>query len=321
MKLDQSELQKIRDAIEKARTVLLISHKSPDGDTLGSALGIYHSLKALGKQPVVACVDEPAPVFTYMPDIEIVQHGIDHLDYDLIFILDCGATHLTGLTEIYPELFDKSREVINIDHHPSNDYFGKYNLVVDDAPSATMICYQMLMDLQMPLDRNAATCLLTGIYTDTGSFMHSNTTSESLRIAARLLAKGANLRSISKDIFNTTPISTMRLWGRVLKNIHRTEDKVTMSVVTKKDFEDCGATYDEMTGVVDYVNSVPNSAYSVILTERQGVVKGSLRTLNNDVDVSAIASNYGGGGHTKAAGFTVKGHLEKEVRWKVVDGQ
>jgi phosphoesterase RecJ-like protein len=319
MELDKNQLKQIGEAIGRADTALLISHKSPDGDTLGSALGVAHSLKLMGKTPTVACVDAPAPVFAFMPDIEKVQLGVEHLNYDLVFILDCGATHLTGLNEIYPELFDKSREVVNIDHHPTNDYFGKYNLVVDDAPSATMVAYQMLLDLNMPVDRQVATCLLTGIYTDTGSFMHSNTTAESLRMAARLVGKGANLRSLSKDIFNTTQISTMHLWGRVLKNIQKNGDGITMSVITQKDFEECGAAYDEMSGVVDYVNSVPGSLYSVILTERKGMVKGSLRTLSEDVDVSAIASNFGGGGHTKAAGFSVKGRLEKEIRWKVVD--
>lgn len=319
MKLDQNELKRVLEAVNRAENILLISHKSPDGDTLGSALGLYHSLTQLGKHPVVACVDTPAPVYAFMPGIEAMQLGIPHVDYDLIFILDAGATHLTGVHELYPQLFDKSREVINMDHHPTNDYYGRYNLVVPDAPSTTMVVYQMLVDLGLPIDRHSATCLLTGIYTDTGSFMHSNTNAEALRIAARLLAKGANLRGISKDIFNTTQLSTMRLWGRVLRNIYRTPDGVTMAVITKKDFEECGASFDEMTGVVDYVNSVPHSAYSVILTERQGAVKGSLRTLNDDVDVSAIASNYGGGGHTKAAGFTVKGRLEKEIRWKIVD--
>lgn len=319
MKLDKNELKGIEEAIKKAETILLIPHKSPDGDTLGSALGLYHSLKQMGKKPTVDCVDEPPPVFNFVPGIETVRQGLEHIDYDLVFILDAGATHLTGVHERYPELFDKSREVINIDHHPTNTSYGRYNLVMPGAASATMVVYQMISDLGMPLDRHAATCLLTGIYTDTGSFMHSNTDAETMRIAARLLAKGANLRGISHDIFNTTKISTMRLWGRVLRNIYRTPDRVTMSVVTLKDFEECGATYDEMTGVVDYVNSVPNSAYSVILTEKEGAVKGSLRTLNEDVDVSAIAGQFGGGGHTKAAGFTVKGRLEKEIRWKVVD--
>ncbi len=319
MKLDQKELEAIKRAIDKAETVLLIPHKNPDGDTIGSALGLYHTLIQMGKSPTIACVDEPGLVFAFMPGIETVKVGIEHIDYDLVFLLDAGATHLTGVHELYPQLFDKSREVINIDHHPTNDSYGKYNVVMPTAASNTMIIYQMMMDLNMPLNRHTATCLLTGIYTDTGSFIHSNTNAETLRMAARLLAKGANLRGISKDIFNTTKISTMRLWGKVLKNTYKTPDGVTMSVITQKDFEDCGATYEEMTGVVDYVNSVPNSAYSVILTEKQGAVKGSLRTLNDDVDVSAIASNFGGGGHTKAAGFTVKGRLEKEIRWKVVD--
>ncbi len=318
MQLDKNELKKIKELIDQSINILLISHKSPDGDTIGSSLGLYHSLLELGKNPVVFCVDEPSKVFSYMPNIQKVQTNLSHLDYDAIFILDAGATHLTGLNETHPELFNKSLEVINIDHHPSNDFYGKYNIVLPSAASTTMIIYQILQDLEMPLNRNVATCLLTGIYTDTGSFMHSNTSPEAFRISARLLAKGANLREISKEIFNKTKISTMHLWGRILKNITRTPDGVTMSVVKRKDFIETSSTYDEMTGVVDYVNSVPNSKYTVILTEKEGVVKGSLRTLHDDVDVAKIASNYGGGGHTKAAGFTIKGKLEKEVRWKVV---
>lgn len=319
MKLDAQEVQNIGRAIQKAQTVLIISHKSPDGDTLGSALGLYHSLKEMGKTPTVACVDPPSPEFSFMPAIETVQLGVEHINYDLVFTVDAGATHLTGVDEKFPELFNKSREVVNIDHHPTNDFYGKYNLVVTKAAAATMIVYQLLADLEMPITRNSATCLLTGLYTDTGSFMHSNTNQDALTIGARLLAKGADLRSISKEIFNTMKLSTMKLWGRVLKGTYQTSEGVTMSVVTKKDFEETGADYSEMSGVVDYVNSVPHSKYSVILTERDEVVKGSLRTLHDDVNVSEIASQYGGGGHVKAAGFAVKGRLEKEVRWKVVN--
>ncbi len=319
MQLDPAELQKIGSAIQKAQNILIITHKSPDGDTMGSGLGLYHSLKALGKNPVVSCIDPTPPDFAFMPEIETFQRGVEHINYDLFFIVDCGATHLTGQHEAFPELFDGSREVINIDHHPTNTRYGKYNLVVTNAAAATMIVYQMLADLELPITRDVATCLLTGLYTDTGSFMHSNTDVDAMLIGSKLLAKGANLRSISKEIFNTTKISTMRLWGRVLKNTYQTDEGVTMSVVTQKDFQETGADYSEMSGAVDYVNSVPNSLYSVILTERKDIVKGSLRTLNEDVDVSAIASQYGGGGHVKAAGFAVKGRLEKEVKWKVVE--
>jgi phosphoesterase RecJ-like protein len=187
-----------------------------------------------------------------------------------------------------------------------------------NAASATMVVYGLFEALGIEIDRNIATCLLTGLYTDTGSFMHSNTSAETLRVGARLVAKGANLRGISKEIFRTTKISTMHLWGRVMRNVTLTSDKVAMSVLTENDFKETGASYDEMTGAVDYVNSVPGADYSVILTERGGRVKGSLRTLSDEVNVAEIAAQYGGGGHIKAAGFALEGKLEKEVRWKVV---
>lgn len=319
MQLNPQELEKIDALIQRSNRILIIPHKSPDGDTIGSALALYQVLFQMGKAPEIICTDEAPEEFKFLPNIEKFKAASPQLNYDAYFILDAGANYMTGIHESHSALFSKGLEVVNIDHHPSNDSFGKYNLVATEAPSATAILYEMFTALNYPIDRHTATCLLTGVYTDTGSFMHSNTSSEILRIGSQLLAKGANLRNISKEIFNTTKISTMRLWGRVLKNIHQNGEKVTMSVVREKDFVDTGADYSEMTGVVDYVNSVPGAKYSVILTEKEGKVKGSLRTLCEEVDVAEIASGYGGGGHTKAAGFTIPGQLQKETRWKVVN--
>ena len=318
MKFDPKILESIDSVIKKSNRILIIPHKSPDGDAIGSALALYQLFLDLGKSPSVVCYDEVPPVFNFLPNVERVQKGLEKIEADTIFIVDSGATHLTGLTETHPQLFDKTLEVVNIDHHPSNDFYGKYNLVVSQAASTTEVLYHLFTALDFSINRSVATCLLTGLYTDTGSFMHSNTNSAVLRTAGKLLSKGADIRMISKEIFNTTKISTMRLWGRVMKNAYQTPDKVTMSVVTKKDFEDTGADYSEMTGVVDYINAVPGSKYSVILTERDGKVKGSLRTLREEVDVAEIAGQYGGGGHVKAAGFTLPGHLEQEIKWKVV---
>lgn len=319
MKLDEKSLRSLEELIKNAQNILIIPHKNPDGDAMGSALGLYQVFTLMGKNAEVVCFDPPPPAFAFMPNAEQVKTELPPLKHDAIFIVDSGATHLTGFHESHPELFDKSLPVVNIDHHASNEFYGKINLVDPEAPSATVLIHDMIGALEWPLDRLTATCLLTGIYTDTGSFMHSNTDAEVLRIAAHLLSRGADLRSISKDIFHTTKVSTLHLWGRVLKNIHQTPEGVTMSVVRQNDFHTVGADYSEMTGVVDYVNSVPGSPYSVILSERDGKVKGSLRTLREDVDVAAVASAYGGGGHVKAAGFTLTGKLEKEVRWKVVD--
>lgn len=318
MQFDHQELEKIDALIQKSNRILIIPHKSPDGDTIGAALAMYQVLYAMGKATDICCIDEAPPEFLFLPNIERFRKGEPALNYDAYLVLDAGADYMTGFHETHPQLFDQSLEVINIDHHTSNDRFGKYNVVVTDAPSATAILYELMTALNYSICRHTATCLLTGIYTDTGSFMHSNTNADVLRIAGRLLAKGANLRSLSKEVFNTTKISTMRLWGRVLKNIHQNGEGVTMSVVHNKDFEDTGADYSEMTGVVDYINSVPDAKYSVILTEKGDKVKGSLRTLREEVDVAQIAASYGGGGHTKAAGFTIPGSLQKEVRWKVV---
>ena len=319
MEIDNNEIQKIGALIKENRRFLIIPHRSPDGDTIGAALAMHQVLLNMNKASKIICADEAPEEFNFMPNIREFKKGEPEFNFDVYFILDAGATHLTGFNESHPELFDKSLEVINIDHHKSNDFYGQYNIVDSNAASTTMVLYELFQKLGYPIDRHIATCLITGIYTDTGSFMHSNTTSEVMHVAGRLLAKGANLRSLSKEIFNTTKISTMRLWGRVLKSIQKTPEGITMSVVKQKDFEDTGADYSEMTGVVDYINSVPDSEYSVILTEKEGKVKGSLRTLDDEVDVAEVASQFGGGGHTKAAGFTISGKLQKEVRWKVVE--
>ena len=319
MEINHDELQKIDALIKNNNRFLIIPHKAPDGDTIGAALAMFQVLLKMEKEVEIVCADPPSDEFSFLPEIEKIKVDEPSLNYDAYLILDAGATHLTGFHESHPSLFDKSLEVVNIDHHQSNDFYGKYNVVAEDAASTTAVLYEIFQALNYPIDRHIATCLLTGIYTDTGSFMHSNTTADVLRVAARLLGKGADLREVSKEIFNTTKISTMRLWGRVLKNIHQNGDGVTMSVVKQKDFDDTGADYSEMTGVVDYINSVPGAHYSVILTEREDKVKGSLRTLREEVNVADIAAAFGGGGHTKAAGFTLPGKLEKEIRWKVVN--
>lgn len=319
MVLSKIEIHKMASEIQSAQNILLISHKSPDGDTVGSTLALYDYLKSIGKNVVPVCCDLIPEPFYFLPNVEQYQQDFVLDDYDLVIILDSGAHYMTNFQDTHPELFDGTKTVINIDHHPSNNNFGTINIIQTEACSTTRIIYEIFQILNFPLNRNIATCLLTGLFTDTGSFMHSNTQSSTLRTAGKLLAKGANLRAIRKNIFNTTPVSTLHLWGRVLKNIYVNDEGVTMTVLNQKDFDETNANYSELTGVIDYVNSIPNTNFSVMLTERNGSVKGSLRTLKDDIDVAQIASEFGGGGHKKAAGFTIPGRLEKEIRWKIVE--
>jgi bifunctional oligoribonuclease and PAP phosphatase NrnA len=288
---------------------------------LGSILAWTDALIQRGKVCQPVCIDPVPDNLDWLPHAEKIKHEFVLTNYDLVVICDAAAKNMIGFDEIYPELFDSSFGVpiINIDHHGSNEEYGNINIIRTNAAATTCILTELFQLLNWKITTRMATCLLTGLYTDTGSFMHSNTNSKTLRVASALLAQGANLRMIRKHIFKTTQISTLKLWGRVLQNIYKNEDGVTVSVVTENDFSETGAHFSELSGVVDYVNSVPNSNFSIILTERDGKVKGSLRTLNNDVDLSEIAGRFGGGGHKKAAGFTLPGRLEREVKWTIVN--
>jgi phosphoesterase RecJ-like protein len=134
-----------------------------------------------------------------------------------------------------------------------------------------------------------------------------------------LLRSGARRQSIVTAVFRTAQLSTLRLWGRVLEKVTLTEEGGAISAVTEGDFRATGADYSALTGAIDYVNAVPGMKFSLILSERDGKVKGSLRTLRDDVDVSRMAGKFSGGGHRKAAGFALPGKLKPEIRWKVVE--
>jgi len=208
---------------------------------------------------------------------------------------------------------------VNIDHHASNDNFGTINMVDSQSASTTMILYKFLKYAGYEITPQSATALLTGIYNDTGSFMHQNTTPDTLKIASDLMNYGGRIVDVSRNLFKTTPVSTLKLWGKVLDNLKINKDGVAMSVITKSDFDECGAEIDELSGAVDFINCVPETKFTVLLHEdEKGNVKGSFRTRNEEVDLEEIASKFGGGGHKKAAGFTLPGKLQKETTWKII---
>ena len=320
MKISEEIKEHVSFLFNKAQKVAVIGHKNPDGDALGSILGLTEIFTQRGKICIPITYDQGANNLKFLPNYEKIIHKLVMDDYDLIIVCDSATKNMTGF-EKHEKLFTSIHgiPIINIDHHHvSNEIYGTIN-IVNNFASTTVIITDLLLNIGWEINCKAATCFLTGIYTDTGSFMHSNTDPFTLKMASKLLLKGANLRLIRKNIFKTTQISTLRLWGRVLSNIDKNDQGVTVSVVTDNDFKETGAHYSDLTGIIDYVNSVPNSNFSIILTEREGQVKGSLRTLKDDVDLSEIASFFGGGGHKKAAGFTVPGKLEKEVRWNIVE--
>lgn len=322
MELTPQLLTEFEDAIVAAKKIVLIVHSSPDGDALGAMLALYLTLTRLGKDVTPASIDGVPDVFQFLPGSEKVVRDFDPAAYDLVMTVDCGDLAQTKFDKIYPELFDGSvpgRTVIKLDHHPFARDFGDLKLVFTDACASCFITTRLFESLGIKIRPDVATCLLNGLYTDTGSFKHSNTAPDVLRMAADLLRLGANLPAISKRVFRTTPVAAMQLWGRILNSLRQNPSGVTLAVALKKDFEETGTTAEDMTGVVDWINSVPNSKFSLLLSERGNLIKGSLRTLRDDVNVAKIAAAFGGGGHVKAAGFAVPGSLERTEVWKIAD--
>ncbi len=305
--------------IEKSEKILVISHRKPDADTLGAAISLRIWLGSMGKDVTLACIDEPTEGLEFFPHIAEYVQEFHVNDYDLRIIVDAGASYMTNFHLKYPDFFEVSVPIINIDHHASNDNFGALNIVDPLASSTTVILYRMFVALGVHIDADMATCLLAGIYGDTGGFMHSNTDMEVYKISADLMEKGANVTGITKSLFKSKSLETLKLWGKVLENVQVTSDGVVMSVVKDEDYEQVGSQPENLGGVVDYLNMVPDVKFAVLLNEdRKGNVKGSFRTRQADLDLSRIAAVFGGGGHPKASGFMVPGKIQESLKFTIV---
>jgi len=305
--------------------LLLICHRNPDGDALGATLALYSVLRLqLKREVILLCNDVVPENFRFLPYFFEFRTKLDpHKDrFDTVVFLDTADRKQIGLEKFLPIIFNKKINRINIDHHHDNSCFGDINLVVDSSSTSEVI-FRLLKNFGWEITSQIATCLLTGIYTDTGSFQHDNATRETFQIASELILKGARLNLIIRNTFQYKPLSRLRLWGRALRRIRRDQKEgINVSVITKKDLEEVGATLDDLEGVVSVINTIPNTKATILLSEKNNrdEIKGSIRTEMDDVDVSQIASLFGGGGHKKASGFSLPGRLERTGRggWKIV---
>lgn len=242
--------------------------------------------------------------------------------YDAVVTVDAADPQQFGkIYENSTELFHLA-PVINIDHHASNTSFGKINVVDIMAPSTTTMVLPLIEELGTTLvDADIATLLLAGLITDTGSFQNPNTTPDAFAIAAKLIGYGARQQEIIRHIYKTKKLSTLRLWGRTLTKLQYDEPHhLVWSVLTAKDFAEIGGSPDETEGVIDELMSNAPGAEIIFLLKEKGLteVGGSIRTLTATIDASKLAALFGGGGHTRAAGFQMKGKNIAEVEPLVV---
>jgi phosphoesterase RecJ-like protein len=300
-------MHNIQSVINSSQSILLISHRNPDGDTLGSSLALHLALESMGKQATPVCIDPVPKELSFLPASERVVDSFRPEDYDLLVILDCAdQENLTGFYKTYPEFFNKVIS-INIDHHPSNKHFGTYQLIRDTAAACAVIMVDLFQVLDVEITKDIATCLLTGIMTDTGGFQHSNTSPEVMQKVASLLEYGADIEAIISHVFRAKTVDTLRLWGKILRDLQATPDrKIVWGHASKEIFSETHTSSEQLSGLISLIYGIQEAKATVLLQEREdGQLKGSIRTKNGE-DANALAAQFGGGGHKKAAGFVVR---------------
>ncbi len=317
--INETEFENLQKFLATKPRILIIAHANPDGDTLGSSLSMFLALRNDDFDVKVACFD-PIEKLNFLSGVENFITDFDENNFDAFIFMDCGDKKMTRFHDDKPRIFSKNVVKINIDHHPTNDNFGNINFVETKASSSAEIVFHLLKKLDFKITPQMATALLTGLYTDTGGLQHQNTTPNTYFAASELVRLGGSVAKISKNIFRKYEFRTLKLWAKVLKNLHVTADGAAIVGVEKSDYEDLGATREDLLGIIDFINSMPEAQYSVLLSETaDGSVKASLRTRKPDVNMRALAEKFGGGGHVKASGFTIKNSkLQKEVKWKIV---
>lgn len=304
MRHDAPEWDSAVAALRDAEEVAIACHVNPDGDAIGSLLGASLGLRKLGKRTHTswgAKSKEPLATFSFLTGLDDVLQPEELPEANTFLALDCGAGDRLGELEA---LARKSPTLINVDHHPGNDDFGTINVVVPTASSTAELVAGLLMDLGVEMDGDIATCLYTGIVTDTGRFSYSNSSPETLRLAADLLSYGVSAPDIARDVFESAPFGYLKLVGRVLERAELIEDaRFVHSWVVRKDLSDTGVAVEETDRLVDAIRSTGAADVAALFKEQDdGQWRVSLRS--NGRGIADFARSNGGGGHELAAGFT-----------------
>jgi len=293
--------------VEQAQTVAILGHVRPDGDCIGSALGLLNYLQEQYPQKTIQVyLEKPAKKFSYLLHFDSISQELDpELVYDLCICLDSGDVERLGPYAVYLE---HAKESICLDHHITNGGFAKVNVVEAQVSSTCEVLYSLLDDDK--ISRATAECFYTGIIHDTNVFKNSNTSAKTMEVAGRMMTKGINFGKIIDDsFFHKTYVQNQILGRALLESITILQGACIFSAVRLKDMKFYGVDCSDLDGIVDQLRVTEGVECAIFLHETENhVYKVSMRS-NNYVDVSAIAAYFGGGGHIRAAGCNMAGSL------------
>ncbi len=306
-----NSFSEIIDQLNRADKIAVFCHARPDGDALGSGLALCLALENLGKKAVMCCEDEPPARFMFMPEFEKVSTALPNMDYDVFVTVDCADDTRMGCFSKTCKKFKKT--TINIDHHISNDGYAKMNYV-KVCPATCEIMTELLYTAGYEITPAIANLLMIGLVTDSGMFMHKDVTDTTFKVAALLREKGADVDSIYYNMFARQPKARALLYGRVMNGLRfALEDKLAIIVIHEKDMAELGADKSLTEGFVDFPLTVDGVEVAASLMEyRKNQYKVSLRS-KGKVNVNAVATSFGGGGHILASGCMLFGEEEEVV--------
>ena len=312
------DFQQAKQLIDQSHKILLTMHERMDGDDGGALLAMGHQLEKMDKGVTYAIKKGVPPALAFLPGTEKITDDIEHKNFDLMITFGCSSRERCGSVK----MMALDVPIVNIDHHPDNTHFGHVNVVDHTKSSVAELIYDFFLFNKWPITKEVATCLLTGIITDTGSFMHANTQSSTLKAGAQLLGRGALLNKIIKHTYKSKSPNVLKAWGQAMENSYYDEKhKIIYSVMTEKDLEKFkNLPQAAFEGFVETLNTMPEARFAMFLRQDGHLIKGSLRSdIFKNIDVSKIAHIFGGGGHKLASGFAVEGKLMKDEagKWRV----
>lgn len=295
----------------------MASHKKPDGDAIGSLIAMGLALDALNKD-ITLYNESPIPsAYRFLPSVERIVHQIKKTDtYDTAIILDCADFQRIGKIS---SVISKIPVIINIDHHITNNRFGNFNLIDTSACATAEIIYHLLIEMALPISNSAiTTAIYTGILTDTGSFRFSNTNKAAFVICEKMVEAGVDPYNVARHVYGRYSLGRIKLLKMALESIEISYNgKISMMILTKDMLDETGTQPEDINGLINYAKNIENVKVAVLIHELsngKGVSEKpenyhiSLRS-DGTVDVAAIASSFSGGGHNRAAGFSIESTL------------
>lgn len=300
------EILKFKEQLKDANSIALISHLDPDGDNLGSLTALSKSLLNLGKKVYPIEFDKIPENLKFLPNLDLLSDNTD-ININMIICLDCANYERLGKID---ELFNKAKYRINIDHHQSNEFYGDVNIVKKGYSSTCELVFDLINEINLPIDKEISMSLLTGISTDTGRFLYSATTADTLAKASRLVENGADMMKINELIYQSKKFEAQLLENEILSKTEIYNDYVAFSFVMTDQLNKYNVEISDIDSVINTFRDTDKIKISVLIKQQtENEYKVSFRSKGN-IDVGLIAKNLGGGGHKNAAATRITGDFE-----------